>query len=358
MHTADRTTLVLSSADIQQLVRKVGLDEFMDQLIDRLSAAMQQLDPTRTHIPKRSGFNYQQPHTGLVEWMPIHQLGQQVVIKVVGYHPANPQQYHLPTILSTISAYDVRTGHLLALIDGVFVTALRTGAASAIASRCLAHPDSKVLGLIGCGAQAVAQLHAIQRLFPLEEVYCYDTDTVAMYSLAERCGPLGANLRFRPTPLEEVVAQADILCTATSVEVGAGPVFADSDHQTHLHVNAVGADFPGKVELPLSFLRKSYVCPDFLDQAVVEGECQQLDLHEIGADIVQLVQQPADFTHLRTQTTVYDSTGWALQDYVVMLLFTDLAKASGVGQFIELEGVTRDVKNPYDFIWQERPQSA
>ena len=80
-------------------------------------------------IPARSGFNYNVPQLGLIEWMPLYQVGSKVTIKIVGYHPKNPKIFGLPTILSSISQYDTITGHLLGLADGVLLTALRTGAA-------------------------------------------------------------------------------------------------------------------------------------------------------------------------------------------------------------------------------------
>ena len=85
--------------------------------------------------------------------MPLYNQGEKVLIKVVGYHPSNPSEHNLPTIISTISEYDTKSGHLCALIDGVLPTAIRTGAASAIASEMLANSESLTLGLIGCGAQ-------------------------------------------------------------------------------------------------------------------------------------------------------------------------------------------------------------
>ena len=95
--------------------------------------------------------------------MPIYKKGAEVVIKVVGYHPKNPKNFNLPTILSSISSYDTKTGHLMGIADGVLLTALRTGAASAVASELLAKPESTTLGLIGCGAQSITQLHALSR---------------------------------------------------------------------------------------------------------------------------------------------------------------------------------------------------
>ncbi|MEM9888638.1 MAG: ornithine cyclodeaminase family protein [Bacteroidota bacterium] len=349
MHTKQKHTLVLSSKDVQQITLNYGFDKLMDDLIARLKAFMAHFDPQKTIIPIRSGFNYLEPYTGLVEWMPLHAKGEKVSIKVVGYHPDNPKQFQLPTILSTISTYDTQTGHLSGIMDGVFVTALRTGAASAVASELMGKTDSKVLGLIGCGAQAVTQLHGISRIFDLEEVLLYDVDPSAMYSLQDRCAVLDLKVKFTSTSIENVVQSSDIITTATSIEVGEGPLFSDLTTKPHLHINGVGADFPGKVEIPLDFLHQSFVCPDFKEQAFIEGECQRLKPAQVNADIIAVMKETAKYEHLKNERTVYDSTGWALQDHVVMELFMEYAKELGVGQYIQIENAPEDAKNPYSF---------
>lgn len=312
-------------------------------------------DQKQITTPARAGFNYVKPALGLVEWMPIYEHGKDVTIKVVGYHPDNPQQFDLPTIISSISAYDTQTGHLIGIMDGVLPTALRTGAASAIAAKYMAKASSTRLGLLGCGAQSVTQLHGLSRIFPLEEVYIYDTNPLALTSFAQRIAPLNLKIDVIPASLEEVVAQVDILVTATSIDVGAGPLFEDLHTQPHLHINAIGSDFPGKIEVPKRFLKKSFVCPDFLAQAVIEGECQQLDREDIDAEIVQLVQDPRKYEFVKNQTSVYDSTGWALQDKLTFALFMELGKELGMGQLIEIENMSGDASNPYDFMQEKEP---
>lgn len=348
-------TLILSSKDIQQVIAQFGLNELMDQLIARMKKAIAEMDPTNTIIPARSGFHYHEPNLGLVEWMPILKYGDAATIKVVGYHPHNPLLYNIPTILSTISSYDTATGHLVGIIDGVLPTALRTGAASAVASSLMAHPDSKVLGLIGCGAQAVTQLHALSRIFKLTEVYLYDVSEITMANFAERCSVLNLSVKFFESTIEEIIAVSDIVCTATSIDVGEGPLFQEYEAKPHLHINAVGADFPGKVELPLKLLKESFVCPDFLDQAVVEGECQQLSSEDIATDWVDIVRYPEKYEEVKSRKSVFDSTGWALEDQIVMELFMECAAELGLGQSIKIESIDSDSKNPYQFMRSEVP---
>ena len=347
-------TLVLSASDIEEIVRTIGIDDIMDELIDRMAIAFKEYDPSQTIIPVRSGFNYQQPQQGLIEWMPLfNKGGHEVVVKMVGYHPNNPDTFQLPTIISTISCYDTKTGHLKGLMDGVFLTALRTGAASAIASKTLAYAKSSNLGLIGCGAQAVTQLHAISRVFKIKKVYFYDKDEATQNSFVDRIALLNLDTEFISTSIEEIVELSDIITTATSIEVGEGPLFGDTKHREWLHVNAVGADFPGKTELPISFLKKSFVCPDFLAQALKEGECQRLDDTDIGPDFFECIQHPEKYKPVQNTTTVFDSTGLPLEDQVVMNLFLEYANTMKLGQELSIEIIPDNAKSPYEFMYMK-----
>jgi ornithine cyclodeaminase/alanine dehydrogenase-like protein (mu-crystallin family) len=348
-------TLLLSMRDLQELVRRVGVNRLMDDLIDRLTAALVSFDEDRTEIPMRTGFHYESPVTGLIEWMPLLQKQSEVLMKIVGYHPQSPDTLQLPTILSTLSRYDPTTGHLVALLDGTFVTAMRTGAASAVASRLLAKPDSSTLGLIGCGAQAVTQLHAIGRLFELSDVLIYDVDQTAMETFRGRIAGFGADrINIRPLPAEELVAASDILCVATSVPIGQGPVFDSCLTKSWLHVNAVGSDFPGKIELPKSLLLTSFVCPDNLEQAKREGESQQLAAQQIGADLVAVARRAGEFEMMQGQKTVFDSTGWALEDQVAMDLLLEHAREFAIGSEIQIECISDDPRDPYEFLTSSR----
>jgi ornithine cyclodeaminase/alanine dehydrogenase-like protein (mu-crystallin family) len=343
-------TLVLSADNVNTIVRKYGLNELMDMLIQKTTAAIEKFDTKHIDIPIRSGFNYDGENLGLIEMMPVHVKGSEVIIKVVGYHPSNPINYQLPTILSSISSYDTETGHLKAIADGVLLTALRTGAASAIATKRLATSDSSILGLIGCGAQAITQLHALSRLFEIKKVLLFDVDTIVMHSFSERITMLNLNIDLVFSTIEEIVKMSDIVCTETSIEVGEGPLFSDLETQAHVHINAIGSDFPGKVEIPLDLLKQSLVCPDFLEQAKIEGECQQLKDSEIGPSLVELVQNSNKYAFAKAKPTVFDSTGWALEDQVVMDLFLELAIELEIGQEIALENISEDAKNPYNFM--------
>ncbi len=345
-------TTIIDAKDVQHLLEKIGPDQIMDELIAEMHKAFWDFDPNAYEIPVRDGFNYTQPYMGLVEWMPSFKKEDEVIIKMVGYHPQNPEKHNLPTILSTVQGYDPNTGHLEFIMDGILLTAMRTGAASAIATKALCDRDTIDLGMIGCGAQSVTQIHAISRIKNINRVLFYDVDPTVQNSLPDRISPLNLDIKLQPSDIQDIVENSDVVCTATSVDPGAGPLFNDSKTRDHLHINAVGADFPGKVELPTQLLSRSYVIPDYLEQALKEGECQQMAIEKIGKNIVEVIKEPELQKELHNRTTVFDSTGWAFEDFVASQLFKRYAEDLNIGSKIQLEAIPEDQKNPYGLIIQ------
>lgn len=342
------TTLIIGREDVASIVAAVGLDSLMDEMIDGLTTAIVTFDDGLTHVRTRDGFHYSHPESGLLEWMPVMQSGESTTIKVVGYHPHNPRARQLPTILATISVYDTTSGHLRCLIDGTFLTAMRTGAASAVASRVLARPSSRILGVVGCGAQAVTQVHALVRTVPIDRVLIHDVDPAAMASLPgrlERFLPPGVDVTTMP--LELLMQTSDIVCTATSIGIGEGPLFQDLPTKPWLHVNAIGSDFEGKYELPVEFLRRALVSPDVLQQALMEGECQVLAAEEIGPSLAHVTAHPGFYRSWQDALTVFDSTGWALEDQVAARIMAKHASRLGVGTAMAIEDIGSDPLDPY-----------
>lgn len=337
-------TLVLADEHIAGLVQRYGLDEIMDRVIHALRETFQRAAGERGITPAREGFT-RNSGTGVLEWMAHQRPGESITVKTVSYSPLNPVEYGMPTIGGVLSRFDDATGRLTALCDGVFPTAVRTGAASAVASDVLAPRDSRVLGLIGAGAQAVTQAHALSRLFPLTDILVYDIDDARMKSFADRVGFLGQDVRTAERA--ELESSSDIICTATSVAVGAGPVLTGDDLRPGVHINAIGADLPGKVELPVRLLEQALVVPDHLDQARNEGECQQLRAEAIGPTLHDLFAQPEPAGGYRERTTVFDSTGTAIEDHVALDVLIELATEAGIGHRMQLEHVLDDVVNPY-----------
>lgn len=319
-------TLILDQAAVRSTIAAIGLDTFMDRLIDRLAAAFAAVGEGRSPMsPLRGGFPHEPSARGVMEWMPHRAPTEGVTVKLISYSPDNPRDHGLPTILGTIARFEDATGHLRVLTDGVILTAMRTGATSAVASRLLARSDSQTLGIVGAGAQAVAQAHAVSRVFDVREILVCDSDPAHAEPYAERISFL--DTKARVTGADEVAAISDIICTATSVLPGSEPVLPDANLHEHVHVNAVGSDVVGKVELPRTLLNRALVVPDNLAQALREGECQRVSPACIGPGLAEICAEPALVEGRRDSTTVFDSTGLALEDHVALDVLLDGIRA-------------------------------
>ncbi len=341
-------TTILTASHVAAVVGAVGLGRFLDELIRDLDTELRAFDPVASVVLVRAGFHYQKPDVGLLEWMPAMVREETVTIKTVGYHPTNPLRRNLPSVLSTTARYDTTSGQLRALADSTMLTALRTGAASAVATDVLADTRPLRVGMVGCGAQAVAQLHALSRVRELREVLAFDIDREASASFAARLGSLGVPVRVVDIDHHhELLEHIDVLCTCTSVGIGEGPVVLDAPHASWLHVNAIGADFAGKLELPRALLERSLVVPDSREQCVAEGECQQLRSDQIGPSLADLVNHRDRYETYRSHPTVFDSTGWALEDHVALDTLLRHALRLGIGDEVELTHLPTDPLDPF-----------
>lgn len=338
-------TFVLSAQDVISIVHKVGINNVMDTIIYRLVNALREFNNNIHKIPDRAGFICN-IHNGLIEWMPIYREGKDIVIKIVSYFPHNPAKYEIPTIQAQVGIFDEITGRVKILMDAQLLTALRTGAASAIATDILSSPNSINLGLVGCGQQSVTQVHAISRVRSIRNIYAFDTCSRTLESLSERLSFLNANV-IR-TSSADVEKHSDILCTATSVAVNHEPVIPGENLRDHIHINAIGSDFPGKRELPKGIVQNSFICPDSLEQAFREGECQILEKGEIGPELHELVKNREQYEAWQAMRTIFDSTGIALEDAVAAEVITEYAIELGFGNTIDLCRTSLDPKDTYD----------
>jgi len=196
------STLMLDVHDLAAVISDVGLDAFLDEMIDDLRSNIASFDPAIVEHQIRAGFNYVSPEEGLVEWMPTMVARDVVSVKTVGYHAHNPTHRGLPSVLATTALYDTTTGRLIAMCEATLLTAVRTGAASAVMTDLCATRGPITLGVVGCGAQAVTQIHAISRVRDVARLVVTDTDASVANSLADRL-PAGHQARSR---------QCDDLC--------------------------------------------------------------------------------------------------------------------------------------------------
>jgi ornithine cyclodeaminase/alanine dehydrogenase-like protein (mu-crystallin family) len=339
----------LSEADVNRVITAFGADLIMDRLTAGIIEGFRSIARGEIVQSKRTGFAND---GNLIEWMPVRDETNNTVMKIVSYFPKNPEQYALPTISAVIARIDSHRGQITEIVDGRLLTAMRTAAASAVASRRLATANSATLGLIGCGLQSVTQAHALCRIFPIRRLLAFDIDREALASLPKRLSFLG--LPIHAVDTDEIERGSDIICTATSVPAGAQPVLKGRNLRRHVHINAVGSDFPGKIELPSALTKSAFVAADYLDQARVEGECQNLTEEQVAsprcAELHTVITNPNETKHLRNEQTIFDSTGIAMEDAVALDLICKLARQAGIGSDFRHHASNSDPKNPYDQI--------
>jgi alanine dehydrogenase len=256
-------------------------------------------------------------------------------MKWVNVHPGNPSR-GLPSVMAVLIYSDRETGYPLAIMDATEITAYRTGAAAAIASKYLARPDSHTVGVIGAGYQAYTQILAHAELFNPISISASDISKAAVDRLAQSL----PHLSIRSCSAQEA-AGCDIVCTLTPSR---SPIVKRGWIRPGTHINAVGADAPGKQELEPSILKEAIVVIDDLEQASHSGEINvpiQKGMYSISEIYGTLPEIVAGKKKGRTDIkaiTVFDSTGIAVEDIAVAKLLFEKARQAGGYPSIDLVG--------------------
>ncbi len=254
-------------------------------------------------------------------------------VKWVNAHPENPERHGLPAVMAVFVYSDPETALPLAIMDATYMTAIRTGAAAAVATKYLAPSGARRLGLIGCGAQARTVLACHAEVMPLDEVLLADRSEQASKKLMAEF----PDLPCRRAEISQA-ATADVVCTMTPSRA---PIVRAAWVSGDTHINAMGADAPGKQELDPEILRKARVFLDDTEQATESGEVNvslrqgQLRREAIAGTLGRVV---AGLLSGRQGggVTVFDSTGLAAQDLAVARAVYRQACDRGIGTEIEL----------------------
>lgn len=258
-----------------------------------------------------------------------------VGVKWVSVYPNNPQ-YNLPTVIATIILCDPKTGYPLAIMDGTYITDMRTGAAGGVAVKYLARRDSSIIGIIGAGRQAKTQLLAISKVLPrIEEVKVFDLDRVTSLRYAEE---MGAKLNLNTHPVKTIgeAAEADIVVTVTPSRK---PIVKKRHIRPGTHINAIGADAKGKQELEANLLKGAKVIVDNVEQASHSGEINVpfsegiIKLEDIYATLGEVVAGMKAGRENDEEITIFDSTGVAILDVICAKLAYVEAKRRGIRGF-------------------------
>jgi len=256
-------------------------------------------------------------------------------MKWVSVYPDN-RRYNLPTVMALIILCDPNTSYPLAIMDGTHITNMRTGAAGGIAVKYLARKDSSVVGMIGAGKQAEAQLLAISEILPR-------IDEVKVYSRPEETGQIfsqkmatGLNINIHPVETVEAAAQADIVVTTT---YAIGPVVKKAHINPGTHINAIGADAQGKQEIEADLLLGAKIVIDDFEQACHSGEINvplakgQIKVEDIYCSLGEVAAGMKKGRENDTEITIFDSTGLAIQDIVCAKLAYEKTKGGKVPAF-------------------------
>lgn len=339
-------TLLLEETDIVHLLKdKITLNSFLSRLIKDLEEGFKQFAERQIVTPPRHEFYF---NNGSVESMSASDRDY-FSCKIVNTHRENPSKFGIPTIIASGILVDGETGYPLMITGSTILTALRTGVASAIATKYLSREDdSNTLGIIGNGAQSLPQLHAISLIHNIKKVYVYDLDfnaSVSFKKSAENiCKDLEVNISSNS---QEVCSKSDILVTATCKDKNTLPIIYDKWIEDGKHINAIGGDSPNKIELEKSLLERSKIVVDFKDQAVYEGEVQQISDGKIYANLPEIVAGQKSGRINNDEITIFDSVGFAMEDLQVYKLIYQLAIKEKIGKRIDITSIPKYSKNIY-----------
>lgn len=329
----------LTARELVELVPMRDAVELMKAVFERASAG-ETLSPLRTPIDMPDG-------SGVTLYMPAY-VPQTTLApaatgaKIVSVFTGNPER-GLPTINAIVIMIDPATGVPLGIIEGGSLTALRTGAVSGAATDLLARRDSRVLTVIGAGAQGVTQAAAVAAVRDIEVIYPVDLNPESVASFAERLAgwdEQAAELVQTGKSAEEAVRAADVICTATTSK---RPVFEDEWVRPGTHVNGVGAYTPEMQEIPTGLVQRARIVVDQIEAALHEAgdliqpiQRGELDRENVTTELGHLVAGSVTGRSDDDDITFFKSVGNAIQDMIVGGLALQRAEERGIGATIEL----------------------
>jgi alanine dehydrogenase len=267
--------------------------------------------------------------------------GSYFAAKVNGNFPLNGERFGLPTIQGVVILFDAERGRPLAIMDSMELTALRTAAATGVAAKYLARPESKVATVCGCGVQGRVQLRAIAQVLRIEKVYAFDTDGGRAESFArEISAELGVEVEAAPD-LQKAVSESDVCVTCTPSR---RPILMRGDVRPGTFVAAVGADNPQKQELDPWLMASGRLVVDILEQCAAIGdlhhalEAGAVTRDEVYAELGEIITGRKPARTSEEEVIIFDSTGTALQDVAAAAVVYERALRDGVGLRLNLAG--------------------
>jgi alanine dehydrogenase len=329
----------LRATEIRELVPMRQAIEMM-KTVFAASSRGEVISPLRTPVDMPDG-------SGVVLFMPAFVPASSDApaatgAKIVSVFGGN-RALGLPTINAIVIVVDPATGVPLGFLEGASVTALRTGAVSGAATDLLARPDARTLAVIGAGAQGVTQAVAVAAVRDVADIWVVDRFEETLESFRERLSVWAPELVDRvrtTTDAREAVAQADVICTATTAT---SPVFEDDWLRPGTHINAVGAYTPTMQEIPDATIARAYLVVDEVEaalheagdliQAIERGAIQRSD---VVTELGQVVSGSARRRQSDDEITFFKTVGNAIQDMIVAGAALQAAEKAGIGQQLDL----------------------
>ena len=332
-------TLFLSTHDVVQIVARLGLPLCLRQL----SAAIE-TDFLRWGEFDKTARVASHTRDGVIELMPTADA-QHYSFKYVNGHPNNTRR-GLPTVVAFGVLADVTTGQPELLSELTLTTAMRTAATSVMAARALARPESRTMALIGNGAQSEFQALAFHHGLGIDALRLFDIDAAATAKLVNhlRATP-GLNVTVCASSAE-AARGADIVTTLTADKNNA-TIITPGMIEPGMHLNAVGGDCPGKTELHATVLHGASVFVEYEPQTRIEGELQQMPADYAVTELWRVVAGQHPGRRDAAEVTIFDSVGFALEDFSALRWLQTTAARLGLGSPVHLVPALADPKDLY-----------
>lgn len=328
----------VSVRNVIDLVAATGLEPLLVELADYLESDFRRW-PEFDKAPRYASHS----EDGVIELMPTSD-GVQFGFKYVNGHPQNTAA-GLQTVVGFGVLADVRTGYPKLIAEMTITTALRTAATSALVAKRLARPDARTMAIIGLGAQSEFQAHAFKALLGIRRLRVFDCDPAATRKFMRNMGGLDMEIVVA-TSAQDAVAGADIITTVTADKQHA-TILSDNLVGAGVHINAVGGDCPGKTELQGDILKRASVFVEFEVQTRIEGEIQQMPDDFPVTEFWEVLSGARPGRQRRDEITVFDSVGFALEDFSALRLIYDKV---GHGEFCTEVDLLASPTNPRDLF--------
>ncbi len=288
---------------------------------------------------------------GVIELMPTSDM-ETYGFKYVNGHPSNPARgFQTVTAFGVLA--DVHNGYPTFLSEMTVLTALRTAATSAMVAKALARKDSKVMALIGAGSQAEFQALAIRGTTGVDTLHIWDTDPEAIQKFVRNLEPLGFHITVA-TSGADAAKGADIVTVCTADKANA-TVLTHDMVAPGMHINAIGGDCPGKTELDASILDDATVFVEFPEQTRIEGEIQNKPADFPVTEFWQVLTGKAAGRTSDEQITVYDSVGFAIEDFSALRFVRDAVDGTDFYEDIDLVANPDNPKDLFGFVGAMAP---